>query len=168
MSPFLTSLSLGLSFFLLADPTHVRASQTGQPAPAFELVTFGGESYTNESLKGRPVLFVFWAPWCNVCQRELPLLSAFSRQEKPAQLGVVSVGFADSRSNVERFVKERPGTFTFPTAYDEDRWLAQAFKINATPTYVLLDGQGSIILVHRGAGVLHDGRFREFLERLKD
>lgn len=168
MSRFLTTLSLGLSLFLFTDPTQLRATQTGQPAPAFELVTFGGELYSNESLKGQPVLLVFWAPWCNVCQRELPLLSAFSQHEKPAQFGIVSIGFADSRSNVERFVNERASTFIFPTAYDEDRWLAQAFKINATPTYVLLDGQGSIVLVHRGAGILQNGRFREFLTRLKD
>ena len=167
MNRFLASLILGLALMLLADPTDLRA-QTSQPAPAFELVTLGGESYSNDSLKGRPVLLVFWAPWCNVCQRELPLLSAFARQEKPAQLGVVSIGFADSRSNVERFVKERPDTFSFPTAYDEDRWLAQAFKINATPTSVLLDGQGSIVVVHRGAGVLQNSRFREFLTGLKD
>lgn len=167
MSRFFASLSLGLSLFLLTNPTLVRASQAGQPAPAFELVSFGGESYSNESLKGRPVLFVFWAPWCNVCQRELPLLSAFSQQEKPAQLAIVSIGFADSRSNVERFVKERPGTFIFPTAYHEDRWLAQTFKINATPMSVLVDGQGRIALVHRGGGVLHNNQFREFLTRLK-
>ena len=164
----LTSLSLGLSVFLLGDLTQVGAVSSGQPAPAFAVITFDGESYSNESMKGRSVLFVFWAPWCNVCQRELPLLSAFAQHEKPAQLSVVSIGFADSRTNVERFVKERAGTFVFPTAYDEDRWVAQAFKINATPTYVLIDEQGSIALVHRGGGVLQNGQFRELLARLKD
>lgn len=167
MYRFLISLSLGLSVFLLVDLTHVGAAPSGQPAPAFEVVTFDGESYSNESIKGRPVLFVFWAPWCNVCQRELPLLSAFAQHEKPAQLNVVSIGFADSRSNVERFVKERAGTFVYPTAYDEDRWVAQAFKINATPTYVLVDGQGRIVFVHRGGGVLQNGQFRELLTRLR-
>lgn len=136
-------------------------------APAFELVTFAGESYSNESLKGRPVLLVFWAPWCKVCQRDLPLLSEFYQQDKPMQLGVVSIGFAGTRTSVERFVKERPGTFVFPSAYDEDRWVAQAFKVNATPTYVLLDAQGSIVLVHRGGGVLQNFQLREFLSTLK-
>jgi thiol-disulfide isomerase/thioredoxin len=166
MSRFLTIL--GLCLFLLAVPTHMHATSTMQPAPAFEFVTFEGEAYSNESLKGRPVLLVFWAPWCDVCQRELPLLRDFSQGEKPGQLGILSVGFADSRGNVERFVKERAGTFIFPTAYDEDRWVAQAFKINATPTYVVLDYEGNIVLVHRGGGILQNGQFRKFLERLKD
>jgi thiol-disulfide isomerase/thioredoxin len=168
MSGFFVSLSLALSLIVFSAPAQSRASQVGTPAPAFELVTFGGEFYSNESVKGRPVLLVFWAPWCNVCQRDLPLLSAFYQRGKPPQLDVVTVGFADSRSNVERFVKERADTFIFPAAYDEDRWIAQAFKINATPTYVLLNPQGSIVLVHRGGGILQNGQFREFVATLKD
>ncbi|HJU04823.1 MAG TPA: TlpA disulfide reductase family protein [Nitrospiraceae bacterium] len=137
------------------------------PAPAFDLVTLSGETYSNDSLKGRPVLLVFWAPWCKVCQRELPLLSQFQQQDKPAPLRMLSIGFADIRANVEAFVKARPDVFVFPTAYDEDRWMAQTFKVNATPTYVLLDAQGSIVLVHRGGGVLQNLQFREFLSALK-
>jgi len=160
---------LGIAMFLtsLWSPIELRAAAAGALAPAFELVTFAGESYSNVSLRGRPMLMVIWAPWCNVCQRELPTLTEFYQQDKPGKLEVVSIGFADTRANVERFVKERPGTFVYPTAYDEDRWVAQAFKVNATPTYVLLDPQGSILLVHRGGGVLQNPQFRELLSGIE-
>ena len=161
------SASILVSLIALAGLTEPKAEPAGSTAPSFELVTFGGEAYSKESLKGRPTLLVFWAPWCKVCQRDLPLLGEFYRRDKPAQLGILSIGFADTRTNVERFVKERPGTFPFPSAYDEDRWMAQAFKVNATPTYVLLDAQGSVVLVHRGGGVLKNLQFREFLSTLK-
>ncbi|MGH7229309.1 MAG: TlpA family protein disulfide reductase, partial [Nitrospiraceae bacterium] len=61
----------------------------------------------------------------------------------------------------------RPSDFVFPTAYDEDRWVAQAFKITTTPTYVLVDTRGQIVLVHRGGGLLQNMQFREFLSTLK-
>ena len=138
----------------------------GSTVPGFELVTFGGEAYSEKSLQGQPTLLVFWAPWCNVCQRELPLLEQFYRQSKPAQLRVLSIGFADTRTNVEVFVKTRPSVFVFPTAYDEDRWVANAFKINATPTYVVVDALGNIVLVHRGGGLFLSAQFREFLSTL--
>ena len=134
--------------------------------PPFELVSFGGEAYSDKSLQGQPTLLVFWAPWCNVCQRELPLLEQFYRQSRPAQLRVLSIGFADTRTNIEAFVKTRPSVFVFPTAYDEDRWVANAFKINATPTYVVVDVPGNIVLVHRGGGLLLNEQFREFLSTL--
>ncbi len=143
------------------------AAVPGTAAPDFELVTFAGEAYDNRSLKGRPALLVFWAPWCKVCQRDLPLLGRFYRQDRPASLRVIAVGFADTRTNVEAFVKARPGDFVFPAAYDEDRWVARAFKVTATPTYVLVDAGGQVRLVHRGGGLLQNPQFREFLATLK-
>ncbi|HEX2056611.1 MAG TPA: TlpA disulfide reductase family protein [Nitrospiraceae bacterium] len=137
------------------------------PAPAFEIVTAGGETVSNDTLKGRPALLVFWTPWCKVCQRELPDLAKFYQNGKPKELRMVSIGFADLRSNVEAFVKGRPEVFIFPNVYDEDRWLAQTFRINATPTYVAIDSEGHIALVHRGGGILQNPQFRAFLSTLK-
>ena len=164
---------LGL-WLVLSYPTGFAAATGASPAeaatttaPPYELVTFGGAGYSNTSLQGKPALLVFWAPWCKVCQRELPGISRFYKEDKPDVLEVLSIGFADTRTNVEGFVKERAESFAFPTAYDDDRWVSQAFKINATPTYVVLDDQGRIALVHRGGGILQNLQFREFLSRLK-
>ena len=163
-----TGLYLAITLFLVgshhADMAVSEAADS--TIPSFELVTFGGEAYSDKTLQGQPILLVFWAPWCNVCQRELPLLEQFYRQSRPAQLRVLSIGFADTRTNVEAFVKARPSVFVFPTAYDEDRWVANAFKVNATPTYVLVDARGNIVLVHRGGGLLQSVQFREFLSTL--
>jgi len=158
----------GLAFVLalFASPS-VPNSEAAATAPSFELITLGGEAFSKDSLKGHPTLLVFWAPWCQVCQRELPLLSQFASKEKPAQLGVISIGFADSRGNVEGFVKAHPEAFAFPTAFDIDNDVAQAFKVTATPTLILLDGQGNIVLTHRGAGLLQNRQFKDFLSTLK-
>ena len=161
-------LAIAVCLLAVGGATMLPAATTGAPAPAFELITFAGESYTNVSSKGRPMLLVFWAPWCNVCQRELPQLTEFYQRDKPEKLVVVSIGFADTRTNVEQFVKQRPGTFVYPTAYDEDRWVAQAFKVNATPTYVLLDARGSVAVVHRGGGALQNPGFRQFLSGMTE
>jgi thiol-disulfide isomerase/thioredoxin len=163
MNQFIASIVICL--IALVGASELQAAAVGTPAPAFELVTFSGETYNNHIQTGRPLLLIFWAPWCNVCQRDLPLLSEFYQRDKPPQLGVVSIGFADTRTNVERFMKEHARTFVYPTAYDEDRWVAQAFKVNATPTYVLLD-RGSVVLVHRGGGVLQNPQFRIFLQAM--
>ena len=136
-------------------------------APDFELVTSTGEAVSNITLRGRPVLLVFWAPWCNVCRKELPEIANFYRQDKPQQLRVISIGFADFRNNVETFVRERPAVFVFPTAYDEDRWVAQAFKVRVTPTYVVLDQQGHIAMTHLGAGLLQNAQFHALVAKLK-
>src|SRR5918996_5259683 len=78
------------------------AEAADSSAPAFELVTFAGDVYSNDSLKGRPVLLVFWAPWCKVCQRELPMLGQFYRQGETERPRVLSIGFCDSRGPGEQ------------------------------------------------------------------
>ena len=84
-------LALILPLFAPSAVPHTEAAPS--PAPGFELITLGGETYSKDSLKGQPVLLVFWAPWCKVCQRELPVLSQFSIKDKPGQLRVISIGF---------------------------------------------------------------------------
>jgi len=142
-----------------AAPTDVRA-------PAFDVVTLTGERYTQATMEGHPTLLVFWAPWCKVCQRELPVLGAYAGREKPGQLHILSIGFADTRERVESFVKARETAFVFPTVYDEDNQMARAYRIKATPTFVLVDAQGRIVLIHRGASLLDNVQFREFVSTL--
>jgi thiol-disulfide isomerase/thioredoxin len=146
---------------------HEAADAAEVAAPEFSVGTLTGDTYTSAMLKGQPTLLAFWAPWCKVCQRELPVLAEFSLHEKPAHLRILSIGFADSRGNVEDFVKARTTLFVFPTAYDEGNQMARSYRINATPTFVLVDDRGYVVLVHRGGGLLQNVQFREFLSTLK-
>ena len=81
--------SILVCLIALSGPAELKAESAGSTAPSFELVTFGGEAYSKDSLKGRPTMLLFWAPWCKVCQRDLPLLGEFYRRDKPAQLGIL-------------------------------------------------------------------------------
>ena len=145
-------------------PSHARS----RSVPEFEIVTFSGELFSCDSLKGHPALLIFWAPWCKVCQRELPLLAAFFKEGEAPDLQVLSIGFADVRGSIEAFVKAHPDPYVVPTAYDEDRWVANALKITATPTFVVLDRYGDVALIHRGGGLLQNGEFRVFLASRKE
>ena len=136
------------------------------PLPKFRLVTVTGEVYTQETLKGKPALLMFWAPWCPVCQRELPLLRDFYRTRKPPQLRVLTIGFADLRQNVDAYINAHPDTFPFPTAYDEKNRVATAFGVNAAPAFVVLDAQGRLVLAHRGGGINQNPRYQAFLSSL--
>lgn len=163
-----TMLALALLFLTETAGKAEAAVAAGTPAPAFELVTFSGEVYNRDSVKGRPTMLIFWASWCPVCRRELPNVSHFMRKDKPAALRAISVGFSDLRGNIEAYVKAHPEAFAYPTAFDIDNDTAQAFRVTATPTFVLLDSQGTIVLVHRGAGVLQNPKFRDFLAGMKE
>ena len=137
------------------------------PAPEFQLQAFDGHTHSKSSLKGRPTLLVFWAPWCRYCQIELPILAKFYQGNKPDQLQVLTIAFSDTLAHVEDYVTSNPDTFVFPTAYDRDNAVAKAFGVNATPTFVVMNAQGEMILAHRGAGINQNPQYREFLKSLK-
>lgn len=153
-----------LSLLLGALPAPAASSV---PAPEFQLKTLAGEPYSKTSLQGRPTLLVFWAPWCRYCQMELPILAKFYQGNKPDQLQVLTIAFSDTRAHVEEYVTSNPDTFVYPTAYDRDNVVAQAFGVNATPTFVVMDAAGEMILAHRGAGINQNPQYQEFLKSLR-
>ncbi len=135
-------------------------------APDFHLQTVDGKAVSKSSLKGQPTLMMFWAPWCHVCQVELPKIHDFHEDKKQYGLQVLAVGFADAKENVLGYITGHSDVFTFLSAYDVDNIVAADFKIRATPTFVLLDVDGSVRLVHPGAGVLHNPKLLSFVEDL--
>lgn len=137
------------------------------PAPEFQLQAFDGHTYSKASLNGRPTLLVFWASWCRYCQMELPILAKFYQGNKPDQLQVLTIAFSDSLAHVEEYVTSNPDTFVYHTAYDRDNVVAQAFGVNATPTFVVMDADGEMILAHRGAGINQNPQYQEFLKSLR-
>ena len=172
LRPWLTTIRGGVIGFIMVSLSLLfgvlpSIAAPSVPAPEFHLRAFDGQTYSKTSLQGRPTLLVFWAPWCRYCQMELPILAKFYQGNKPEQLQVLTIAFSDTRAHVEEYVTSNPNTFVFPTAYDQDNDVAQAFGVNATPTFVVMDAQGEMILAHRGAGINQNPQYQEFLRSLK-
>ena len=142
---------------------QVAAQALNEPAPEFQLSGLDGSIISNYSLEGDPALLMFWAPWCGVCQRELPKLAHYDDEEKPDGLQIVTIGGSASKDQVRDYVQDHWDTFVFPTGYDDGKLVAGTFGIRAFPTYVLLDQDGNISLIHRGSGLLNNRTFHQLI-----
>jgi cytochrome c biogenesis protein CcmG/thiol:disulfide interchange protein DsbE len=62
------------------------------PAKPFSLSVLGhpAQHISLASLAGRPVILNFFASWCDVCQRETPMIARFylAHHERPAVIGI--------------------------------------------------------------------------------
>ncbi len=163
------NMSLGLIGVLVSLVTWFSVVEAASrvEAPEFELVTLDGETYSKTSFRGQPTLLAFWAPWCHFCQQELPILSKFYQENKPEQLRVLTIAFADTRVNVEAYVQANPETFVFPTAYDTEDQVAQKFGVSATPTFLVMNEQGELVLAHFGARLNQNPQYQAFLKSLR-
>ncbi|GJL56462.1 MAG: hypothetical protein NPIRA02_35940 [Nitrospirales bacterium] len=155
---------------ILVSLVHLASAVDAAPpvdAPEFEMVTLDGQRYSKASLLGQPTLLAFWAPWCHFCQLELPVLAKFYQENKPQQLRIVSIAFADTRANVEAYVTANPETFIFPTVYDTEDRLAQKFGVSATPTFVVMNEHGELIVAHFGARLNQNPQYQAFLKSVR-
>ena len=93
-------------------------------------------------LSGKPRVLIFWATWCGPCKVELKRLNALVEQKKIAPSDVLAISVGENSETVKAFVDAE--NLSLNIGLDSRGELAKVFKIQGTPTVVLLDPQGGI------------------------
>jgi thiol-disulfide isomerase/thioredoxin len=120
------------------------------PAPTFSVKTMEGERFTNESLKGKVVLLQFWATWCQYCRREQPIVDDIAKEFAGKGLVVLAVDVGESKKTVKKYLGETPRACRI--VLNEDTNLPALFAATSYPVYVLIDRDGNVAGIQRGAG----------------
>lgn len=156
-------LIFGAILWLLLQSQTTTGPELGTSSPRFKTRTTTGQVVASDSLRGRTVVFEFWATWCPACVSSLPALNAFERLVKnDERIEVYSVhvpkgAFAPA---VEAFMDKRQ--YGFPVILDRDAQLSRAFQIESIPTLIVIDPDGRVRHVKNGAigGSAEDGAQR--------
>lgn len=132
------------------------------PAPPFRLAMLDGKIVGTDTLKGKATLLMFWASWCQVCQKEMPNVKMLYEHQKD-KLQFLAIGFADEEANIRGYVKNHSATFAFPVGYDVGDRISEAYRVRGTPTFFLLNAKGEIVASHLGGGFLNNRTFQDFI-----
>jgi thiol-disulfide isomerase/thioredoxin len=121
-----------------------------EPAPNFRAKTLDGETISNDSVRGKAVLFQFWATWCPYCKRDMPALELIGQEFASQGLIVFGVDVGESKKKVKQFLDESPRSSK--VILMEDTNLAAIFEARRFPLYVLIDPKGNVAGRQEGAG----------------
>lgn len=126
------------------------ADEDGDPAPRFRARTLSGETFNNESVKGKVVLFEFWTTWCQYCHQEEALIEQIDKEFSSKGVIVLAVDVAESKKTVKKYLEQHPRACRI--VLTEDTNLAAMYQANSYPIYVVIDRDGNIAAEQRGAG----------------
>jgi thiol-disulfide isomerase/thioredoxin len=134
---------------LVTSISTFAADEEGQPAPRFHAKTISGETFTNDSVKGKVVLLQFWTTWCPYCRREQSLVDTIDHLFASKGVLVLAVNVAESKKKVKQYLEQNPRSCRI--VFTEDTNLAAMYQANAYPIYVVIDRDGNIAAEQRGA-----------------
>ena len=120
-----------------------------KPAPHFRAKTIAGESFNNESVKGKVVLLEFWTTWCPYCRNEELLVDQVNRDYADKGLIVLAVDVAESKKKVKQYLAEHPRSCRIVLTHDTN--LAAMYAATSYPIYVIIGRDGNIAGEQRGA-----------------
>jgi thiol-disulfide isomerase/thioredoxin len=138
------------------------AGDKREAAPRFTAKTMDTtEKFTNDSIKGKVVLFEFWTTWCPYCREEQPIVDKVSHEFMDKGLLVLAVNVAESKKKVKSYLAEHPTSCR--VVLTDDTNLAAMYAATSYPIYVVIDREGFIAGTQRGAG--GEERLRDLLNR---
>ncbi|AYV56333.1 TlpA family protein disulfide reductase [Leptospira kmetyi] len=131
------SITIALSVF--------KASDLKPTIPLNGMKLFQGETY--QSTNKIEVVY-FWATWCGVCSTNLPLVKWYSeRLENSSRFSFVSVEEGENLVELERYIREKNLNFKVVPA---NQLFLKEWKVNAYPSFVILDRNGTIRFADSG------------------
>ena len=144
-------LPLLLLLVALCAPAFAQAdeSKPRDPAPRFNAKTMAGERFSNDSLKGKVVLLQFWTTWCPYCRSEQTLVDRIDRQYADKGLVILAIDVGESKKTVKKYLEQNPRTCRI--VLTDDTNLAAMYAATAYPIYVVIDADGKIAGIQRGA-----------------
>jgi len=148
---------------------RLRLRQNDPNAQASNVLDFtisgvDGQKLPIASLKGKAVVFDFWATWCGPCRAQHPLYEEVAQRfHDSADVVFLSIATDDERDLVAPFLKDNH--WAPQHVYFEDG-LSRVLAITSIPTTIVLDRRGEVVSRMNG---FVPGRFVDMLtDRIKD
>jgi thiol-disulfide isomerase/thioredoxin len=119
-----------------------------------EGVLLSGGKFDMSKYQGKVVLVCFWAPWCETCMKELPLLKKLRETYGGKGVEVIGVSVEKNREAVEKFVEKSEIPWPIILGDNGVSTAVEYYGISEVPIKILVDKNGKVLAVFRTADEL--------------
>jgi peroxiredoxin len=123
----------------------------GDPAPDFTLKDLDGKEHTLSSFKGKKVVMLdFWATWCNICKREMPILESVYKEYREKGVEFFGIALDEKVKLIKKIIADKG--VTYPILIDSGAKVAtEVYRLaGPIPLKVVVDCEGVIRYSHVG------------------
>jgi peroxiredoxin len=132
----------------LLKPLNVSAYPSLMHPPDFSGFTADNRTVSLASLRGKVLLFNFWASWCLECRPEMPMFEHLHREFSAQGLAVVGINAREGTSAIRAYAKEL--NLTFPLIQDPSGKINSAYGVIGLPTTFLIARDGRAVALAIG------------------
>ena len=144
--------------------TSALAVEVNADAPDFTLEALSGGNLRLQEHRGEVVLINFWASWCGPCRQEMPILDRIHQRYQDAGFSVLGVNVEGKRKPAEKIAKK--SKVTFPVLIDAGQEVSKAYELEAMPTTVVVDRNGTVRYIHRGYTPGDEAKYLDVVKKL--
>jgi peroxiredoxin len=141
--------------------------EAGEGAPDFTLRDLRDRTVQLSAYRGeKAVLLFFWASWCSICLREMPVLENFYRQYRGKDVEFLGITVDRNRAAIESILETRE--ISFPILIDSDKVVAgDLYRLaGPIPFTLIIDKEGEICWTHLGSVIEHPSPYQYIVDSI--
>ena len=166
MSAILRSALAWGALALMAWAAPASAVEAGEPAPGFTLPAVDAEAapIALADYRGKVLYLEFWSSWCVPCRRSMPELDALRENWPQEKFEVLGLNLDTHRPDAVRFLERV--SIGYPNALDLGGGTARRYGVSALPAAFLINADGLVERVFKGAQTEDFALIRDLVEGL--
>ncbi len=123
----------------------------GKEMPDFQVTDITGKSHSLKDYRGKNVMVIMWATWCNPCMQEVPHLNTLRDIMSEDKLAMLAI----SNENIETVKKTAESKNMKYTVIATQQNLPAPFsEVKGIPTVFYIRPDGTLKVVTEGSSVL--------------
>ncbi|MDP7040738.1 MAG: TlpA disulfide reductase family protein [Myxococcota bacterium] len=127
----------------------IRTLASPAPVSEFTLPDLNGKAHSLKDYRGQWVLLNFWATWCGACASQIDGLRALENSSASKGLKILAVAVDGTPDALRKYQQRKKMNFTI--LHDKIGTIAATYKANSIPLNYIIDPQGQIVALVRGA-----------------